>query len=161
MEAKRDSGLTPKQDTFCREYLVDLNATAAARRAGYSNGTAHVQGPRLLANVRVAERIEELQSEAAERAEVTVDEVIEMLRQSYRDAKAANQFGLAVRSVELLGKRLGMFRDHVITEHEGPAHEEVIKALANGDPHRERLARELLGSDTEFAPLDPAEPEPE
>ena len=70
--------LTPKQDTFCREYLVDLNATAAARRAGYSNGTAHVQGPRLLANVRVAERIEELQSEAAERAEVTVDEVIEL-----------------------------------------------------------------------------------
>ncbi len=154
---KANGTLTPKQDTFCREYLVDLNATAAARRAGYSNGTAHVQGPRLLANVRVAERIEELQSEAAERAEVTVDEVIEMLRQSYRDAKAANQHGPAVRSVELLGKRLGMFRDHVVTEHEGPAHnEEIIKALANGDPHRERLARELLGSDEEFAPLDPA-----
>ena len=157
-----NSILTPKQDTFCREYLVDLNATAAARRAGYSNGTAHVQGPRLLANVRVAERIEELQSEAAERAEVTVDEVIEMLRQSYRDAKAANQFGPAVRSVELLGKRLGMFRDHVVTEHEGAAHtEEIIKALANGDPRKERLARELLGSDEEFAPLDPVEPEPE
>ncbi len=85
-----------------------------------------------------------------------------MLRQSYRDAKAANQHGPAVRSAELLGKRLGMFRDHVITEHEGPAHDaEIIKALAGGDPRTERLARELLGSDEEFAPLDPAEPSAE
>ncbi len=55
-----------------------------------------------------------------------------------------------------------IFRDHIVTEHEGAAHdEEIIKALAGGDPRKERLARELLGSDEEFAPLDPAEPEPE
>ncbi|HEX2334937.1 MAG TPA: terminase small subunit [Hyphomicrobiaceae bacterium] len=46
-----DKALTPKkQKRFCQEYLVDLNATGAARWAGYSAKTAHGQGPRLLAN---------------------------------------------------------------------------------------------------------------
>ena len=36
--------LTPKQERFCQEYLVDLNAAAAARRAGYSKQTAGVIG---------------------------------------------------------------------------------------------------------------------
>ncbi len=42
-------GLTAKQARFCEEYAIDLNATAAARRAGYSEKTVHVQGPRLCA----------------------------------------------------------------------------------------------------------------
>jgi len=49
--------LTSKQQMFCREYLVDINATQAAIRAGYSAKTADVAGPRLLGNVRVAECI--------------------------------------------------------------------------------------------------------
>jgi len=48
-----EKGLTPKQRIFCREYLLDLNATQAAIRAGYSQKTADPQGPRLLGNVRV------------------------------------------------------------------------------------------------------------
>ncbi len=47
-------------------------------------------------NVRVAARISELQEAAAQRNEVTLDEVISMLRKSYEDAKAANQHGPAV-----------------------------------------------------------------
>jgi phage terminase small subunit len=68
--------LTPKQDAFCREYLVDLNATQAAIRAGYSARTAHVQGPRLLANVRVAGRVAALQDARAERTNVEADRVL-------------------------------------------------------------------------------------
>ena len=45
--------LTPKQERFVAEYLVDMNATQAAIRAGYSRKTADVQGPRLLGNVRI------------------------------------------------------------------------------------------------------------
>jgi phage terminase small subunit len=51
--------LTPRQKRFIAEYLVDLNATNAAIRAGYSEKTAFVQGPRLLGNVRVASYIAE------------------------------------------------------------------------------------------------------
>lgn len=55
---KGKSALNPKQRMFVSEYLVDLNATQAAIRAGYSKKTAEVQGPRLLGNDRVAEAIQ-------------------------------------------------------------------------------------------------------
>jgi len=138
--------LTPKQAAFCREYLIDLNATAAAKRAGYSQATAHVQGPRLLANVGVAARIAELQKAAAQRNEVTLDEVIFMLRKSYEDAKVAKQHGPAVRAAELLGKTLGMFRDRVLVDDMARlTDDQLIDALAKGDPQREQAARVLLG----------------
>lgn len=46
-------GLTPKRRLFCFEYLVDLNATQAAIRAGYAEASAHVEGSRLLADAKV------------------------------------------------------------------------------------------------------------
>ncbi len=49
------SDLTPKQARFVEEYLLDLNATQGAIRAGYSAKTAEVQGSRLLGNVKVRE----------------------------------------------------------------------------------------------------------
>ena len=45
--------MTTKQQRFVEEYLIDLNATQAAIRAGYSAKTANEQGARLLANVSV------------------------------------------------------------------------------------------------------------
>lgn len=71
--------LTDKQERFCQEYLIDLNATKAAERAEYSPKTANEQGARLLANVSVAERISELQAERAKRTNVDADRVIEQL----------------------------------------------------------------------------------
>jgi phage terminase small subunit len=49
--------LTAKQQLFVAEYLIDLNATQAAIRAGYSAGSAHVNGSRLLSNASVAAAI--------------------------------------------------------------------------------------------------------
>jgi phage terminase small subunit len=57
--------LTPKQEMFCLEYLIDLNATQAAARAGYSEATAKEQGCRLLTNVYIQERIAVLMAERA------------------------------------------------------------------------------------------------
>ena len=71
--------LTDKQDMFCREYLVDLNATQAAIRAGYSEKTANAQAGRLLVNVSVQERIQELKLERGERLEVDADYVLKRL----------------------------------------------------------------------------------
>ncbi len=71
--------LTTKQRRFVEEYLVDASATQAAVRAGYSERTAHVQGPRLLGNVRVAVAISEAQAERSKRVEVTADRVVEEL----------------------------------------------------------------------------------
>lgn len=49
--------LTDKQKKFVEEYLIDLNATQSAIRAGYSPKTANEQGARLLANVSIQEAI--------------------------------------------------------------------------------------------------------
>ena len=62
--------LTEKQQRFVDEYLIDLNATQAAIRAGYSAKTADVQGSRMLANVKVQQAISEAMAEQIGRAHV-------------------------------------------------------------------------------------------
>lgn len=73
------TSLTPKQQRFCDEYLIDLNATQAAIRAGYSAKTAHVQGPRLLENVEVQAYIDALKSQRSERTQIDADWVLQRL----------------------------------------------------------------------------------
>lgn len=68
--------LTPKQQLFVAEYLVSLNATQAAIRAGYSERTANEQGARLLANVSVWAAIEAGMSKRADKVELTAERVI-------------------------------------------------------------------------------------
>ena len=68
--------LNPKQARFCDEYLVDLNATQAAIRAGYSQKTAGEIGYELLKKPEVQARIAELQAARAKRMEVTQDQVL-------------------------------------------------------------------------------------
>lgn len=71
--------LTDKQKRFVEEYLVDLNATQAAIRAGYAERTADVQGPRLLGNVRVQEEIQQSMDARSKRTEITQDMVLQEL----------------------------------------------------------------------------------
>ena len=61
---KEPSKLTRKQKAFCREYLMDRNATQAAIRAGYSFQTAMEQGYQLLQKTSVLNLIEEFEEEA-------------------------------------------------------------------------------------------------
>lgn len=68
--------LTPKQERFCEEYLVDLNATQAAIRAGYSKKTAYRIGAELLQKTSVSNHISELRSEQSKRTEITADRVL-------------------------------------------------------------------------------------
>ena len=71
--------LTPKQELFCQEYLIDLNATQAAIRAGYSKRTSNEQGCQNLAKLSVAERIAELKEQRNQRVEIKADAVIREL----------------------------------------------------------------------------------
>jgi phage terminase small subunit len=65
--------MTPRQQRFVEEYLVDLNATQAAIRAGYSARTANEQGARLLANASVAAAIQAAQQARSDRMQITHD----------------------------------------------------------------------------------------
>lgn len=73
--------LTPKQKIFVSEYLLDLNATQAAIRAGYSKKTANEQAARLLANVSVSSHLKTLMDERAEKTKIDAEWVIKRLAQ--------------------------------------------------------------------------------
>lgn len=64
---------------FVAEYLVDLNATQAAIRAGYSPRTANEQGAQLLAKLSVAEAVAKAKAERSARLGLTADRVLEEL----------------------------------------------------------------------------------
>jgi phage terminase small subunit len=125
--------LTPKQDEFCRQYLIDLNATQAAIRSGYSEKTARTTAAQNLAKRNIEDRIRELQRERAERTEITQDWVLEKLvanversmravpvfdREGAETGEYQYQGSVANKALELVGKHLGMFAER--HEHSGP-----------------------------------------
>lgn len=79
--------LTPKQQRFVEEYLIDLNATQAAIRAGYSESTAHATGWENLRKPEIERAIEEAIAARTHRVQVDADEVLrELMRIGYSDA---------------------------------------------------------------------------
>lgn len=82
--------LTAKQQRFTEEYMVDLNATQAAQRAGYSARTAADIGRQLLRKAPVAERIQAAMAERSVRTRVTQDRVLqEVARLAFLDIRKA------------------------------------------------------------------------
>lgn len=72
-------GLTPKQRRFVEEYLLDLNATAAAIRAGYSQKTTNEQGAQLLGKPHVRAAIDAGKIKRSDKLEVDADFVLQRL----------------------------------------------------------------------------------
>ncbi len=132
--------LTAKQQRFVEEYLVDLNATQAAIRAGYSARNADKIASQLLGKSRVALAIASAKAERSSRVAVSADYVItnlvEIVERSMQRAPVVNVKGeqvvdeegrfvwrfdgkTATRALELLGKHLGMYKDRVENEVSG------------------------------------------
>lgn len=86
--------LTDKQTAFVREYLVDLNATQAAIRAGYSERTAYSVGQRLLKNVEIQRAVAAAQAKRARRVEITADRVVaELAKIAFSDPRDLMEWG--------------------------------------------------------------------
>ena len=98
--------LTDKQERFVAFYLLTLNATEAARRAGYSDPS---YGRELRTKAHVNERIEACKRERAEEVRVSQRDVI---RGMLREAETATSASARVRAWVWLGKYLGMFTGH-------------------------------------------------
>lgn len=75
------SELTPQQERFCREYVVDLSVTKAAQRAGYSLKNAPQQGSRLLKNPHAAALVSKLHQDKMQRIDIRADNVLKELGQ--------------------------------------------------------------------------------
>ena len=104
--------LTDKQQRFCEEYVVDLNATQAAIRAGYSANTAEAQGSRLLRNVKVQAYVAQLQEATSKRLAFDAEYVVRGLMREAEDMELGSGSS-RVSALEKLGKHLGMFTDKV------------------------------------------------
>ncbi len=115
---------TPRQNRFVSEYCLDLNATAAAKRSGYSPQSARQQGSVLLSNPAIAAAIADALANRSERTKVDADWVIGKLTENVeramqtepvRDAAGdptgeyTHNATAAIRALELLGRHLGMW----------------------------------------------------
>lgn len=93
--------LNAKQRRFVDEYLIDLNATQAAIRAGYSAKTANEQGSRLLANVSVQAALSDRMKDRERRTEITQDKVLaELAKIGFADIRNALAWGPEVMVVD-------------------------------------------------------------
>ena len=109
--------LTEKQQRFVDEYLVDLNATQAAIRAGYSRKTANEQGARLLANVSIASAVKDAQTARAERVRVTSDWVLAQ-QVSLHNRVLETEPEIARKTLRDIGDGIGMYtekHEHTVT----------------------------------------------
>ncbi len=95
--------LTDKQEMFCREYLVDLNAAQAAIRAGYSKSTAKDIGCQNLAKLNIIDFIAELKAARVERVEVKADDIVKQLDE-YRRANIADYVELVTEPTTVISK---------------------------------------------------------
>ena len=116
--------MTPKQARFVDEYLIDMNATQAAIRAGYSKRRADAIGYENLRKPEISQAIAERRAALAERAQRTVGAVMADLarvRESAMQEVENPDTGVmvmvsykdALRALELEGKHLGMFTERV------------------------------------------------
>lgn len=106
--------LTPKQERFVQEYLVDLNATQAAIRAGYKEKTASAIGSENLRKPEIQKALKKALKDREERTEVTQDYVIrklvEIADKEASDAQDSElKYSNKLRALELLGKHTGAF----------------------------------------------------
>lgn len=105
--------VTPKKAAFIREYLVDLNATQAAIRAGYSKKTAYSAGQRLLKDVEAKREIAKAQMLAADKAEMTVDQHMADLKRIRDAAFDEGKFSAAAQAEMARGKVAGFYVDRM------------------------------------------------
>lgn len=146
--------ITAKQQLFIKEYLIDLNGTQAAIRAGYSSKTANEQASRLLANANIRAEVQKAMDKRSEDLGIDAKYVLQTIKNTIERCKQAEQVldrkGLPVmielpdgelapaftfdsmavlKGAELLGKHLKMFTDKAEVEHKG----NVILQLSNDD----------------------------
>ncbi len=101
--------LTPKQARFVEEYLIDLNATQAAIRAGYSPKTAYSIGQRLLKNVEIQAAIQEARGKISEEIQLNRQDILVGLlsEANYTDVGASH--GARVSAWREIAKILGFY----------------------------------------------------
>lgn len=150
--------MTEKQDKFCREYILDFNAAAAARRAGYSEKTSNRIASRLLSKVDIQAYIADLKHIAAVESRVTPQWILSKLEKIARMGLGEDDTHVVVKdsvgngvtetvsqkltkadlaasksALDLLGRYHGIFTDNTKVEHSG----QIIRRIINVNPSKD------------------------
>ena len=96
---------------FCKEYIIDLNATQACIRAGYSEKTARQIGSENLSKLNIQDEIAKLIKNREERMQLTADKVLTDIERVRGLAEGSEQYSISLKASELQGKHLAMFTD--------------------------------------------------
>jgi phage terminase small subunit len=117
--------LTAKQQAFIKEYLIDLNSTQAAIRAGYSKNTAAEIGFENLRKPHIKEAIDKEINKRSEKLQITAEYVLNKLKDitDNDDEKTADR----LKGLELLGRHLKLFTDKL--EHSGETGVKIINDI--------------------------------
>ena len=129
--------MTEKQKRFCDEYLISLNATQAAIKAGYSNKYAHTNANKLLQITTIRQYLDKRMAEKESQLIASQDEVLKYLTAVLRGESKSEEIvveGIGdgcseartmpkgpsekdrLKAAELLGKRYGIYTDKVTAE---------------------------------------------
>lgn len=168
-----NKNISPQQELFCQEYVALSHVTNAAKAAGYSEKTAHVQGSVLLKQLKIQKRVRELRDEAMGEVNITVKRLVAELAsmatsnlydyvgcdghsvtvhdfkelsradmaavKSVREVHTKDAMTLEIRlydkhkSIELLGKYLGMFNDMLKLDSDRPLQIQIVEVAGDND----------------------------
>ena len=132
--------ITPKQSRFVEEYIVDLNATQAAIRSGYSVRTANEQGARLLANASIVAAVQTAQEARSQRLQLTQDDVLRGLHREATWTGDGSSHSARVAAWGLIAKHFGMLERRPQIDENGTV---FTIAIRNGSsPEMPQLAYE-------------------
>ncbi len=129
--------LTGKQQRFVEEYMIDMNASQAALRAGYSKKTAKQIGTENLAKPAIASAIASATAARTARSEITQAYVLDTIKETVERCKTDADYNpqAALKGLELLGRHMAMFTDKTInkTTVEAMTDEQITARLAELD----------------------------
>ncbi len=108
--------LTPRQQRFVDEYLVDLNGSAAAIRAGYGEAGSRVAAHRLLTNANVRASIEARQALDSQALQIERQDAVKGLLEAVEQARVLGDPGAMISGWTAIGRMLGFFapQQHVV-----------------------------------------------
>jgi len=114
--------LNPKQAAFCKEYVIDLNGSQAAIRAGYKAKASKEQASVMLTKANIQQEVQRLQAIKSERNDISADTVIQDIKDIIADAMKIDSTGsmsshtAALKGYELLGRHLAMWTDKKVVD---------------------------------------------
>ncbi len=115
--------LTNKQKQFCKEYIIDLNSTQAAIRAGYKENNANRIGSENLTKLDIQKEVQKLMDKRNKKVQISAEDVLKGILDVI-DRNRGEDDKTVLKGYELLGKHLKLFTDKV--EHSGAVEQKVV-----------------------------------